>query len=52
MKTSQSLLAQIALSDGICAWIHFTQGKPGTKYFIWGGMPRKGSSLAKHSGPI
>jgi hypothetical protein len=35
-----------------CKCIHLTQGKPGIKYLLQEGMPRKGCSLAKHSGTI
>jgi hypothetical protein len=45
-----SLLVQTVLVDGRCKCIHLTKVEPGIKYLLWEGMPRKGSSLAKHSG--
>lgn len=37
---------------GGCECTRLSQGEPGIKYLLKEGMPRKGSSLAKHSGPI
>jgi hypothetical protein len=47
-----SLLVQTVLFDGGYECMHLTQGEPGIKYLLWEGMPKKESSLAKHSGPI
>ena len=45
-----SLLVQTALFDGEHECIHISEGKPGIKYLLQEGMPRKRSSLSEYSG--
>jgi hypothetical protein len=51
-EDSPCLSKLLYLLYGRCECIHITQGEPEIKYLLQEGMPRKGSSLAKHSEPI
>lgn len=51
MKEMVFIRQNCFIYDG-CECIGLTQGKPGVKHLFQEGIPRKGSSLTKHSGSI